>query len=198
MDIGLCENLINLKWRICGYKLRPYSYNHVQALEAIKSPLISQDKPVSPAHLLLALRVCSTPADKVFDRLAGIRRTMRDRYHIYKMEIFKSAFHKALFNFVGYQSDYAQMPDRPDESGGRIAAGSRFDGPVYFGRLCNVLMAYKGSISESRARSMPLGLLLYYDEMSHYLKNGGAPFRDRDKELSELEELNRINAETGI
>lgn len=183
MDSRLCENLVNKNWRICGRKLQPYCYNHAQALEAIKSPLLDSEKRVTAGDLLLAIKICSWRADTVFDNLARLKRTLRDSYHLVMLETSQTRYIKAFQAFIAYRNDYFTIPDRAEQIHGGPKSLATYHGPELFGRLCSCLRRYNGAITEPQARSMPLGLMIYYDEVAGYLEGNGTAFvQDEDYE----------------
>lgn len=78
--------------RLLGYRMRPFSMKHRLALEAIKSPFVTPDKPVGIVDLFVAVKICAEQSIRSLSFLDMVR-IMRIRMKPSLMEEYIKAFH---------------------------------------------------------------------------------------------------------
>ena len=126
-----------------GYKLYPFCIKYRLWLEAIDSPFMSQDKELTVADLLIALRVCSE---------TGVGRLgLRDRWLAFRLHQDSERFKAACQAFVGYFEGSETWPkfyEKKDNQG----AGAGGSIPWQLLVLCNLI---KHGISYEHALQMP-------------------------------------------
>lgn len=84
--------------KVAGYKLLPFCIRHRVGLTAVKSPVLSIEKEITPNDLLLALRILST------HNLNDIRKpwTLREQFLLGYYNFHKINFIKAVSKLVTY------------------------------------------------------------------------------------------------
>jgi hypothetical protein len=197
MYAELHECLLNVRHRVCGYRLRPLCYDHLEALHATGCPLPFRRSQVTSADLLVALRICSMDGERLESDMPFGRLSWRDFMTVFKHWILPVTLARDLRKFEAYLEDHAAAP--------KVADATVMDGihevympsvPGLFARLTGVLIAYKGAISERRARSMPIGLLLHYWELARHHNGSGCPFVDEEMD-DEIEAALKAADEAG-
>lgn len=175
MNRAAYEATLGTAHRVCGRRLVPFSVAHWQAMEAMGLPFPYRPAGymITPACLRVAIWHCSRTADQIeSDFKAPAKWWMR--WHGFRHAFLKNAFHRDLEAFAGYLADYTAAPlvYRRQQSG-----SGEPNVPPLMGLVESVCVSWKGAISEARARSMPLGLLLHYHEISlHRIPNAGNIF----------------------
>lgn len=91
---------------VCGYRLLPFCLRHRVALEAISSPVLLTDLPMTPEHLIAAARILST------HDVASVRRpaSLRDRYYINRLSFSRSAMTAELVKLHAYIVEQSLWP----------------------------------------------------------------------------------------
>lgn len=179
----LHESLLNRRHRLCGYRLRPLSYDHLEALHAMGHPLPTKAARINSVHLLTALRVCSLSGRQLEEDFPDAALTWRDCWHVLKHWIRPRTLIADVRAFESYVADHVAAPEVLDAGGDGESSHERLiaEVPALFARMTGVLIAYKGAISERRARSMPIGLLLHYLELALHHSGRGSPFHGPEK-----------------
>lgn len=95
--------------RVLGYRLRPFSLYHQLVLDAIESPVIQGNVPISLIDLEIACRVCSTS-------FGGYRRAGKRAGFFRKLgfawRIATTSLGAELRKFDSYFGDYVALPER--------------------------------------------------------------------------------------
>ena len=166
----------------------PYCLGHSLLLEAIDSPFVHLGDPeitITPADLLIALRICSQTRWP-FDH-PRFRPTAWTRFQGWYLGRNHAAFRRACDLFVewirvcGARPEYWQ--DEGSKSGGGLTA------PEQLIKACELLRKAPG-LTEERIWSMPIGLVdWYYGAICEQEGAGNRFTRDSDLEEPEAEAL---------
>jgi hypothetical protein len=184
----LRECLLNVRHRVCGYRLRPLCFDHIEAMQAVGLPFPFRRAEVTSGELIAAARICSMSGTQLEQDLPKPTPSPRDWITAIRHVSVKQ-LQADIAAFTAYMSDFAALPevmDQVNSEDGAVHESSMPRVPGLFARLTMVLIAYKGSISEERARSMPIGLLMHYAELAAFHNGKGRPFMDHEA-LAELD-----------
>lgn len=96
--------------KILGYQMRSFCLAHRLVLMAIKSPLLAQDDPITPADLLIALKVCSSKADLIEQGGIDLTETFLDRIKRYWLEAKRERFQSYALLFLQYVQAHTIKP----------------------------------------------------------------------------------------
>jgi hypothetical protein len=172
MDDRFFEAWITRSWKVCGLKLQPLCLGHVVNLEAIGSPLtpyraIDPDAPITPADLLLAVRICS----EKFPHPARLRPRLRDVFWRILLERSPRLFRLHALLFAAYRNDHCSSPEFwvDEESSGRAISA-----PIALSKAAFLLS--NSTLSEGRIWSMPLGRVDYVIAAIEERKTGSVRF----------------------
>lgn len=126
---------------ILGKKLKPFSLKHRIFLEGIASPYLQADQELTPANLLIALKICadeSLDSFSLWDKWIGIRMTLS-----------KELFAQASLSFVRY----VNQPDTFPKFYEKKEAGSSAEQMPW--QLCILATLIRNGISYEAALTMP-------------------------------------------
>lgn len=126
---------------ILGKKLKPFSLKHRIFLEGIASPYLQADQQLTPADLLIALKICadeSLDSFSLWDKWIGIRMTLS-----------KELFAQASLSFVRY----VNQPDTFPKFYEKKEAGSSAEQMPW--QLCILATLIRNGISYEAALTMP-------------------------------------------
>jgi hypothetical protein len=126
---------------ILGKKLKPFSLKHRIFLEGIGSPYLQSDQELTPADLLIAIKIC---ADESLDRF-----TFWDRLLGLRMTLSKKLFAQASLSFVRY----VNQPDTYPKFYEKKEAGSSAEQMPW--QLCILATLIRNGISYEAALTMP-------------------------------------------
>ncbi len=94
-------------WEILGYKLKPFSLRHQMTLLATENPMMGEDvTKVSPADLIMLLRVCSM--DDPFIALGNP--SWKDKWRLTKMEMDVPYFLRTMIQVSDYIRQCSSTP----------------------------------------------------------------------------------------
>lgn len=146
MDARFLKSMCAKGAQACGSRLRPFSLAHRIALAAIDSPFLEASRPITPADLLLALRVCSSR-----EPLAPLPRpSVRDRFRFWRWVLNRQAFTNACAHFLAYLDEHAEGPKIIQGEG----PGDSSDIPWPLAIAATLI---RNGVPEERAFSMPEG-----------------------------------------
>lgn len=91
---------------VCGKRLLPFCLRHRIALEAIDSPVLSTDKPMTPKHLVAAAKILSS---KTVGEIAT-QTTLRERFWVSRMQFNSSVLVTETAKLVAYLNSQALWP----------------------------------------------------------------------------------------
>jgi len=172
MDDRFFEAWITRSWKVCGTKLNPLCLGHVVNLEAIGSPLtpyrpVDPDQPITPADLLLAVRICS----EAFPHPARLKPRLRDVAWRIAMERSPRLFRMHAMLFAAYRNDHCSSPEFwvDQESAGRAISA-----PIALSKAAFLLS--NSNLPEERIWSMPLGRVDYVIAAIEERKTGAVRF----------------------
>lgn len=126
---------------ILGKKLKPFSLKHRIFLEGIASPYLQSDQELTPADLLIALKICadeSLDSFSLWDKWLGIRMTLS-----------KELFAQASLSFVRYVNQPETFPKFYEKK----EAGSSAEQMPW--QLCVLATLIRNGISYEAALTMP-------------------------------------------
>lgn len=140
--------------------------------------------PITPEDFLYVLEVCSSEVSAATLNPRGIlhaRRGLLDALRCCLWRLQPESFSRKVAQWVRYQRDYVSPPQQmeavePDGETVSESSAGELTGPYYLARVCSVLKQYPGAITEHRAWTMPLGLLIWMDEQGKELEGAGRPF----------------------
>jgi hypothetical protein len=126
---------------ILGKKLKPFSLKHRIFLEGIGSPYLKSDQELSPADLLIALKICANESLDSF--------TLWDRWIGIRMTLSKELLAQASLSFVRY----VNQPDTYPKFYEKREAGSAQEQMPW--QLCILATLIRNGISYEAALTMP-------------------------------------------
>ncbi len=170
--------------RVLGRKLRPFSLYHQLILEAIGSPVMSADRPVTLIDLEIASRVCAS--DYGGYRSAGRRSGWLGKLW-WLARALRADTQKEMLAMDRYFKDYTSVPDRWENGGevkGSGKAYSEFPAPL---SVVGCLMANGFQAGDEKKVWMtPLGAAHWY--CATFLRMDGADLKlmtEHDREFIE-------------
>jgi len=126
---------------ILGKKLKPFSLKHRIFLEGIASPYLQSDQELTPADLLIALKIC---ADESLDNL-----TLWDKWLGLRLTLSKELFAQASLNFVRY----VNQPDTYPKFYQKKEVGQSAEQMPW--QLCILATLMRNGVSYEAALTMP-------------------------------------------
>jgi hypothetical protein len=126
---------------ILGKKLKPFSLKHRIFLEGIVSPYLQADQELSPADLIIALKIC---ANESLDSLS-----LWDKWLGLRMTLSKELFAQASLSFVRY----VNQPESYPKFYQKKEAGSSAEQMPW--QLCILATLIRNGISYEAALTMP-------------------------------------------
>jgi len=126
---------------ILGKKLKPFSLKHRIFLEGIASPYLKSEQELTPADLLIAIKIC---ADESLDRFS-----LYDKWLGLKMTLSKELFAEASLSFV----HYINQPDSYPKFYQKKEAGSSAEQIPW--QLCILATLMRNGVSYEAALTMP-------------------------------------------
>lgn len=202
-DRNFTEALLHVEHRICGRRLRPYCIAYAAALQGMRSPLVSDDPQaqITPADLLYALEVCSSPVDPAtLCPRAVLRPRFRwlDHCRLVLWRFHPAGYVRALEKWLAYYRDYyspPQLMERVSE-GAKCHQGGHLTGPTELANITGLLTKFPG-LSEHRAWTMPYGLAVWMLAQAGEIEGGPSFWNaEREAELdAALDEAERKGAE---
>lgn len=161
---------------IMGYRLKPWCLKYRLWLTAFGSPFIS-GKDVTPADLLLALKLCS-------ETRVG-KATWLDRWHIIGMHMRRNAYNRDLRRFMSYTcvENWPKFWDK------KTSKASNAKGVPWVLQVVTSLIA--NGIDEKRAWEMPECQAIWYNTAFGIAKGADVNILTTEEEehLEELEKL---------
>lgn len=91
---------------VCGVRLLPFCLRHRVALEAIDSPILQTDKPVTPAHLVAATKILSSLSVSKMATPA----TLREMFWVARMQFSQTVLVEEVAKLVAYLNQQAFWP----------------------------------------------------------------------------------------
>jgi hypothetical protein len=91
---------------VCGIRLLPFCLRHRVALEAIDSPVLEPKKPMTPKHLVAAVRILSSNSLSDVVRPA----TLRDKFWVARMTFSEELLIGEVQKLVSYLNEQAFWP----------------------------------------------------------------------------------------
>lgn len=113
---------------VLGISLQPYALAHVEALEDINSPFLTNDLLADFRDLVEALLICRTPADQLACRDNWKPRTIRERYYWWASGIYRRRnwiledLAEARAEFRAYINAHSTEPEFYKNDGGQEIA----------------------------------------------------------------------------
>jgi len=104
---------------VCGKRLLPFSLRHRVALEAIDSPVILTEKPMTAKHLVAAVKILSS---KSIDEIAT-GATLRERFWVSRMQFSPDIIICETAKLVAYLNSQAFWPRFWEKDGGTNKSG---------------------------------------------------------------------------
>lgn len=107
---------------VCGKRLLPFCLRHRVALEAIDSPVLDPQKPMTPAHLVAATKILSCHS---FEKVATPP-TLRERFWVSRMQFSEAILVDEISKLVSYLNSQAFWPrfwEKDESSGSSNRAG---------------------------------------------------------------------------
>lgn len=178
--------------QILGYKLGPFSLRRYMALLAIKSPVLtSVASEISPADLLIFLRICSS--DDPFHALG--KPTLLEKWKRMRLEVDSAHFVQTVMDTKEYIEEGIATPKTFSKEDG-VKEFKKENIPATLG-LVTSLMA-RLNMSADEAWGCTVGQAVWY--LTAYAVSEGADIRiltteDEDKAESDRELLQRIKRE---
>lgn len=126
---------------ILGKKLKPFSLKHRIFLEGIASPYLKADQELTPADLLIAIKIC---ADESLDRFS-----LYDKWLGLKLTLSKELFAQASLSFV----HYINQPETYPKFYQKKEAGSSAEQMPW--QLCILATLMRNGVSYEAALTMP-------------------------------------------
>ena len=126
---------------ILGKKLKPFSLKHRIFLEGIASPYLMSDQELTPADLMIALKIC---ADESLDNLS-----LWDKWLGLRLTLSKELFAEASLSFVRY----VNQPDCYPKFYQKKEAGSSAEQMPW--QLCILATLMRNGVSYEAAMTMP-------------------------------------------
>lgn len=91
---------------VCGIRLLPFSLRHRVALEAIDSPVLEPGKPMTPKHLVAAVRILSSHTLQEVARPA----TLRDKFWVARLTFSEELLIIEIQKLISYLNAQAFWP----------------------------------------------------------------------------------------
>jgi len=126
---------------ILGKKLKPFSLKHRIFLEGIASPYLQSDQELTPADLLIALKIC---ADESLDNF-----TLWDKWLGLRLTLSKELFAQASLSFVRY----VNQPDTYPKFYQKKEVGQSAEQMPW--QLCILATLMRNGVSYEAALTMP-------------------------------------------
>ena len=107
---------------VCGKRLLPFCLRHRVALEAIDSPVLDTEKPMTPAHLVAAIKILSCHS---FEKISTPA-TLRERFWVSRMQFSEKILVDEISKLVTYLNCQAFWPrfwEKDGASGNSNKAG---------------------------------------------------------------------------
>jgi hypothetical protein len=104
---------------VCGKRLLPFCLRHRVALEAIDSPVLDPNKPVTPKHLVAAVKILSS---RTFDEVTT-GATLRERFWVSRMQFDINILIAETAKLVAYLDSQALWPRFWEKDGGVNKSG---------------------------------------------------------------------------
>lgn len=149
MNSLFAEAVIHGQHRVLGYRLRPYSFAALFALEVVESPFVcGTGRTYTLADVLQAAKICSAPNPRCVD----LRPSLRDRL-TFALRKHDTAFVAAAAQcLTAYIDDYASLPEfyQDSESGGKPLSA-----PWVLTRIANLMRLT--NCSREEAWNTPVG-----------------------------------------
>lgn len=91
---------------VCGTRLLPFCLRHRVALEAIDSPVVDTSKPMTPAHLVAAVKILSSRTIEGFAKPP----TLREKFWVSRMQFSEKLLVEEVSKMVSYLNQQAFWP----------------------------------------------------------------------------------------
>lgn len=164
------------------FRLRAFSLAHRVALTAIGSPLMAENAEITPADLLVAIRICESDTPLTVDLGAPC---WRHKVAALMCSLSKRHFRRLCSAFVAYIDEHAAGPkvlQRDD-----MVKPSTIPWP-----MAVVAGLVRNGIEESRAWSMPEALAVWYHLA--FAEAAGAEFKIWNDDFAEVAEMMKRKA----
>lgn len=91
---------------VCGIRLLPFCLRHRVALEAIDSPVLEPSKPMTPKHLVAAVRILSS---RTLDEIVKPA-TLRDKFWVARFTFSEELLIAEVHKLITYLNEQAFWP----------------------------------------------------------------------------------------
>jgi len=101
---------------VCGIRLLPFCLRHRVALEAIDSPVVDPKKPITPKHLVAAVKILSSDS---LEKIAT-KPTLKERFWVSRLTFNEELLITEVAKLVNYLDEQAFWPRfwEKDSNGG--------------------------------------------------------------------------------
>lgn len=179
MQRAFSEAVINSPHRVLGIRLRPFSAAHFFTLESVNSPIVVGGN-VEITDFLYALKICSRNPKFIHGAWSvdtKIRFTLLDHFRVFQL-LNARLKGKAFKAWQAYQNDYQSLPEHMQSEGLTPSISAP-------GILAAVVSGMR-FMSEKRAWTMPLSLLICYTEVRSEMSGGKVRFEPDEREKKEI------------
>jgi hypothetical protein len=177
------EAFCNRPHEVYGFNLRPFCLYYLHLLQSIDSPLLTSDKPFTPAQLLQASEICSSswsPEGYTLDRILRPSFAMMQRN---RLRLLTESFLSQRDRWIAYYGDTLVQAQKWEDSGetyddfGHMVSKKKVFGRTDLDRVLStatVIFAATGW-AEKDVMMMPIGKALAYAD--YFAIHQGAPIQ---------------------